>query len=124
MTKFLFAAALLIAAPVFAQEQMPSKETQQQQKQIPAGTEGSSARSDACRTADAGASPSKPVTGPSSGTASNNSGGASGWHGSGLGGSNTGTTPGASTSDVEQPAVASGLDLSGTAFENAPAKKC
>jgi hypothetical protein len=114
MTRLLLA-ALLFAAPAFAQQQ-PTQ---------PQGSEGTS-KNEACQQANA-TPPAGPVTGPNSGTDPRNSGGSTGWSGAGLGGSHTGTTPSgsstASNRDVEQPAVASGLDLSGTAFENG-AKKC
>ena len=105
MAIFIFA-ALLVAAPAFAQQEAPQPQ--------PEGTEGSSKNNAACQQAQANNPPSKPVTGTDSGTASSNSGGSSGWSGSGLGGSNTGTTPGASISREEQPAVATGVDLGGT----------
>lgn len=108
-------AALLFAAPAFAQQQ-PTQ---------PQGSEGTS-KTDACQQANATPT-TGPVTGPNSGTDSRNNGGSTGWSGAGLGGSHTGTTPGGSSTashrDIEQPAVAAGLDLSGTAFENGP-RKC
>ncbi|GIL41361.1 hypothetical protein [Roseiterribacter gracilis] len=119
MTKFLFA-ALLIAAPAFAQQQA----TQPQ----PEGTEGSSKNAATCQQANAsGSGPaSKTEQGPNSGTASSNSGGSTGWSGSGFGGSQTGTTPGTSATagprDLEQPAVATGLDLAGTSAKPAQNK--